>query len=442
MSTIPKHFGLTAREESYMFKELEKIRQEFKKECYQFKHKLAVKPAFVDDQDQEASPRSARAKGKVSWAVQPSSPSTRVQSPERPAAADLQGAPQSTRRGPAKPEPFRPRDFYLRSSAFLRHGPPKAPPAIARQAGTARPALLLRPRSRLKRPHPKSRSERVSKRVFPPTPAHEAPVVDWARTRYRHASSLSSLGSEFDDSGRLRRMRIHTYFLRESTGASRWIRPSSRSVREGSSTSHGSWPPPATRFIPTNIEEIIASLQSEAQLASDQTIKELIQSILGQNYDLTMEGISLMEQMYLRPPQSQIQTPEIKEEKELQETMKEQPITQSIYEELPEAVSSIFQIEQEDLLEWGAIGGEDLTFKSQEVIEITPVEDFSKPLEAHRPTTDVKSGRRSTIKVSSSELLQIRGREVKQTQKSKPVVKSLKPRKPVRSQEDKKLIKK
>lgn len=38
-----------------------------------------------------------------------------------------------------------------------------------------------------------------------------------------------------------------------------------------------------------SIEEIIASLQSEAQLASDQTIKELIQSILGQNSDLTME---------------------------------------------------------------------------------------------------------------------------------------------------------
>ena len=43
------------------------------------------------------------------------------------------------------------------------------------------------------------------------------------------------------------------------------------------------------RAIPKSIEEIIASLQSEAQLASDQTIKELIQSVLGQNYDIKME---------------------------------------------------------------------------------------------------------------------------------------------------------
>lgn len=299
MSTIPKHFGLTAREESYMFKELEKIRQESKKEYHQFKQKLADRPLFgasseddlEDDQDQEARPRSARAKAKVSWAAKPSSSSTRVQSPERPAEADLQGAPQSTRRGPEKPEPFSPRDFYLRSSAFLRYGPPKAPPVIARQAGTARPALLLRPRSRLKRRHPKSRSEPVSKGAFPLRPAHEAPVLGLVRTgyRYRHASSLSSLGSDFDDSGRLRRMRIHTYYLREGMGGSRWVRPSFRNLREGSSTSQGSWPPQATRLFPTSIEEIIASLQSEAQLAADQTIKELIQSILGHNYDLTME---------------------------------------------------------------------------------------------------------------------------------------------------------
>lgn len=34
-----------------------------------------------------------------------------------------------------------------------------------------------------------------------------------------------------------------------------------------------------------------------------------------------------MEQMYLRPAQSQVQTPEITEEKESQETLKERPIT-------------------------------------------------------------------------------------------------------------------
>ncbi|XP_075803800.1 tetratricopeptide repeat protein 6 isoform X1 [Microtus pennsylvanicus] len=450
MSTIPKHFGLTAREESYMFKELEKIRQDSKKEYNQLKQKLAGRPLvdasseddLEDDQDQEARPRSARAKGKVSWAAKLTSSSTRVQSPERPAEADLQGAPQSMRRGPEKPEPFSPRDFYLRSSAFLRYGPLKAPPVIAPQAGTARPAPLMRPRSRLKRQHPKSRSEPVSKGAFPLSPAHEARVLGLVRTRYRyrHASSLSSLSSDFEDSGRLRRMRIHTYYQREGKGSSWWVRPSFKSVREGSSTSQGSWTPQATRVFPTSIEEIIASLQSEAQLAADQTIKELIQSILGHNYDLTMEGISLMEQKYLRQPQSQ--TPQIKEERESQENLKEQPVTQNTYEDLPEAVSSIFQIEREDLFDWGAIGEENLVFKSQEAIEMVPLEDFSKPLEAGRPSFDVKSGRRSTVQVRSPDLLQIRGREVKGSQKRKSVVKSLKPRKTVKSQEDKKLIKK
>lgn len=75
-------------------------------------------------------------------------------------------------------------------------------------------------------------------------------------------------------------------------------------------------------------------------------------------------------------------------------------LQQSIYEELPEAVSSIFQIEQEDLLEWGAMGEENLAFKSEEALDIVQLEGFSKPLESTRPSIDVRSGRRSTLKVS------------------------------------------
>lgn len=65
-------------------------------------------------------------------------------------------------------------------------------------------------------------------------------------------------------------------------------------------------------------------------------------------------------------------------------------------------MSSIFQIEQEDLLEWGALGEENLEFKSQEMLEIVPVEDSSKPLEAGRPTTDRKTRKRSPLKVSKT----------------------------------------
>uniref|UniRef100_A0A8C8TIZ2 Tetratricopeptide repeat domain 6 n=1 Tax=Peromyscus maniculatus bairdii TaxID=230844 RepID=A0A8C8TIZ2_PERMB len=452
MSTIPKHFGLTAREESYMFKELEKVRQETKKECYQFKRKLAARlplrasgpeDAF-EDEDGEARPCSATGS---SGTQRPASslvakPPSKVQSPERPGKADLQGAPQSTRRrGPGKPEPFRPRDFYLRSSAFLRHQAPRAPPAIARQAGTAMPARLLRPRSRHKRRHVKIQGEQVAKRVFPMSPAHEAPGIEAARPRYRQASSLSSLSSETDESGRLRRLRIRTHFLREGMGSVRWFRPLSRAGREMTS---GQASLQMTRAFPTNIEEIVASLQSEAQMASDQTIKELIQSILGQNYDLTKEGISLMEQMYFGSSQVPVQTPELEEEKEFQTTTKERPVTQNIYEEVPEAVSSIFQIEQEDISEWGLLGDENLAFKSQEMLDTVLPEDSTMHLEPGPPTAAAKkTTKRPSLQVRAPEFLHIRGKELKRIQRSRPVVvKPLKRIKSVRSQPEKKIIKK
>lgn len=295
MSTIPKHFGLTAREESYMFKELEKIRQKTKKDCEQFRQRLAARPPMdarsSEDElvhpEEKERPGTARSspvkKVHVSWAAKPSSG---AQSAERPAGADLQGAPHSVRGSPGKPQPFRPRDFYMQSSAFRRHPPFKGAPAIAPQVGTTRPVILLRPRSRRKRLRGKAREAPVAKRVSK-SPARGSPMLDMAPTRYRHASSLSSLSSEVDDSARLRRLRIRTHFQREIM---RWHhKPMSRSGREGSSTSQGTVPLQGGRYMPMNIEEIIASLQSEAQQASDQTIKELIQSILGQNYDIAME---------------------------------------------------------------------------------------------------------------------------------------------------------
>lgn len=291
MSTIPKHFGLTAREESYMFKELEKIRQKTKKDCEQLRQRLAARPSlnadFGDDLDGEKEERpgtegsSQAKKGHVSWEAKPSSG---AQSGERPAAADLQGAPASARGSPGKPPRFRPRDFYMRSSAFRRHPPCKEAPAIAPQVGTARSVFLLRPRSRRKRVRGKAREAPVAKRVSK-SPAHGSPMLDMAPTRYRHPSSLSSLSSEAEENARLRRLRIRTHFQREIV---RWHHKP-RSGREGSSTSQGTGPLQGARYLPMNIEEIIASLQSEAQQASDQTIKELIQSILGQNYDIAME---------------------------------------------------------------------------------------------------------------------------------------------------------
>ncbi|XP_052040667.1 tetratricopeptide repeat protein 6 isoform X1 [Apodemus sylvaticus] len=451
MSTIPKHFGLTAREESFMFKELEKIRQKSKKDCEQFRQRLAARPPLdarssedeLPHPEEKERPGTARSTARsspakkvhVSWAAKPSSG---AQSAERPAAADLQGAPHSAPGSPGKPQPFCPRDFYMRSSAFRRHPPFKGAPAIAPQVGTTRPVILLRPRSRRKRLRGKAREAPVAKRVSK-SPAQGSPMLDMAPTRYRHASSLSSLSSEADDSARLRRLRIRTHFQREIM---RWHhKPMSRSGREGSSTSQGTGPLQGARYVPMNIEEIIASLQSEAQQASDQTIKELIQSILGQNYDIAMEDISLMEQMYLRPSQAQFEAVEMEEERKYQTSIKDRPIVPSIYEELPEAVSSIFQMEQEEAMEWTAIEEDNPAFKSQETLDIVPPEDSSKPLDSALPTSDVKPTRRPTLKVEPKGFMQIRGKEVKPAYKSRPT-KPSKPRVSARSQEDKKLIKK
>ncbi|XP_010833654.1 PREDICTED: putative uncharacterized protein C14orf25 [Bison bison bison] len=241
------------------------------------------------------------------------------------------------RRGALPGRPFRPQDFYLRSSAFLRHRPQK-PPVIA--------------------------------------PSDEG-------------------GTEA--AGRRKRVRINTRFLHEDSGGESREAPGS-----ASKTDHESTPPsdsreatlqapPPVRAIPKSIEEIIASLQSEAQLASDQTIKELIQSVLGQNYDIKMEDISLMGKMYWQ------KSPQMQAEQGPQISIKETQM--NVLEKLPETVSSIFQIEQEDVLEWGTSDAESILFKPQEASEVQSASESSKPLEGAQPIGDSKIAKRISLKV-------------------------------------------
>ncbi|XP_055464683.1 tetratricopeptide repeat protein 6 [Psammomys obesus] len=289
MSTFRKHFGLTAKDESCIFKELEKVRQRtrtIRRRSLWFKQRLDFSPPLSSsseeeppDQDKEERPRSSgrkRSKEKKGRAPWPG-----AQGAKLPATADLQGA----RRRPGKRPPFCPREFYMRSSAYRRFGPFTRLPVIATQAGTARPALLLRHITRIRRPRSKGPVAQVSKRVYFLSPAQESRLLDVVRQRYRQASSLSSLSSEADE-GKSRRLRFHTHYLRQAASWAQWpSRTSSGSPHEGRSTSQIFSPGPITRSLPTSIEEIIASLQSEAQQAADQTIKELIESILGQNYE-------------------------------------------------------------------------------------------------------------------------------------------------------------
>ncbi|XP_069348861.1 tetratricopeptide repeat protein 6 [Eulemur rufifrons] len=312
MSTIPKHFGLKHKEESHMFKELEKVRQETKKDFLRFKQKLASKQA-VD----EGSVHSLRASSPahprcVSYAGPGTSKeSSPAKGLEISSVAILQealggAARPSGRAAPGNTRVFQPRNFYLRSSAFLRHGAQKPPPVIASGVGTAKPAVLLPPPTPRARPtaHGTLESPRpaASRRDLDLARGREAsqeiaPSAGVYKAKESKASSLSSEDSDAEASGRRRRVKISTHLVREGEGSAGKAREAAVSVprgeRESRLLSHaleaaGQTLLPA-RVTPKSIEEIIVSLQSEAQLASDQIIKELIQSVLGQNYDIKME---------------------------------------------------------------------------------------------------------------------------------------------------------
>ncbi|XP_035584032.1 tetratricopeptide repeat protein 6 isoform X3 [Zalophus californianus] len=438
MSTVSKHFRLKYKEESYIFKELGKMRQETKKDLLRFKQKLASKPA-VDEASvcglQAPCPAPPGEKVSATYdGPQKPSRSPRAKGPTTPAAALLQQAPRGAVRpsapsevaAPGKTRPFRPHDFYLRSSAFLRHQPQKKPPVIASRAGTSRPLVPMPPPAARERPGarlgPRSPRPTGPKPVLYPgreraAKRETAALAEARQAKPRKGSSVSSQEGDAESGGRRRRARSHA--LSVSSGSASQRREARGSVSEshpGSIPQGDSWEaaPQAAqpvRVIPTSIEEIIASRQSEAQLASDQTIKELIQSVLGQNYDINMEDISLMGKAYWHKP-SQVQA-----EQGLQINLEEPQM--NVLEELPKAISSIFQLEQEDVLEWGVSEAESTVFKSQETLEARLADESSKPLKDEQPTGDSKAAKWASLQVKSSEFLQIRGKEVKRTQKSK-----------------------
>ncbi|ELK11309.1 hypothetical protein PAL_GLEAN10008476 [Pteropus alecto] len=319
MSTSSKHFGLKYKEELYIFKELEKVRRETKKDFLLFKQKLASKPA-VDEVPvfrlQAPGPAGPGEDRDVSCAG-PQTPSgtPRAIGPATAAAGLLQQAPQVATRSsgpregaaPGKTRPFRPQDFYLRSSAFLRHRPHKKPPVIATRAGTSRPVVLRPPPAPREKPGALwgrwSPRPLGLKRALEPAPApargrdaqpEPTRPAETLKAREGKGSSVSSEDGEAEAALLRRRVRIRTHFLREGAASEpREMGSFSKADREMVQPSDGreaAWQAsPPVRMIPKSIEEIIASLQSEAQLASDQTIKELIQSVLGQNYDIKME---------------------------------------------------------------------------------------------------------------------------------------------------------
>ncbi|XP_012411057.2 tetratricopeptide repeat protein 6 [Trichechus manatus latirostris] len=451
MSLIPKHFGLKYKEESYMLKELEKVRKDTKTEFLRFKQRLAYKPTVGKGLvygPEDFCPSSSGERRRIS-SIGSQKPVgfPPAKGPVTPAVALQQGAPLGSARlpgpsetvSPWKTRPFCPQDFYLRSSAFLRYRLPKKPPVIAPGAGTSRPTILLPPPAPPLKPRVRKVPE-TSRPVLDLTRERDATqgaatLAEVCKAKERKASSTCPESSEAGGLSRRRRVRIRTHVLREdSISETREAARSEVSKTDRDSISQSDAGHLPARVIPTSIEEIIASLQSEAQLAADQTIKELIQSVLGQNYDIKMEDVSLMGKMQWH------KTSHIQSEHGLQINAEEPQ--QSLLEEIPEAVSSIFQLEQEDISEWGASEADSMVFKPQEISEVQPAEESPKFSGDEQPTDDSKAAKRVSVKVSSSEFLQIKGKEVKRMRKSKLEFQQQRPRKSLKSPRDQKLAKK
>nr|XP_027785452.1 tetratricopeptide repeat protein 6 [Marmota flaviventris] len=475
MSTFKKHFGLKSREESLLFKELEKVRQEAIKDLLKFKQKLASN--LTSNEGLDHHPRPARPGEKRSGSFTPrrtlskGSPPAKV--PATAAGVFLQEALQGIAR-PSSPSeafavrktrPFRPQEFYLRSSAFLRYRIQKIPPIITPDVGTSKP-VVLRPlptslgksRARLSPRSPRAAAARRGVDLAEEQEANQeiTQFSEAQRAKDRKTSSISSEDSDWEAGWWRRRVKIRAHFMSQgsvprgseadgSISKAVWESGLLRDVQE---VAQPELLP--TRVIPRTIEEVITSLQSEAQLASDQIIRELIQSILGQNYDIKMEDISLMgklgpktTELEAEAPRAEEETPrteaessQMEAEQELQISVEEPQV--SMFEEPLQDVSSIFQIEQEAIPEWEGSETGSMLFGAQDMSRIQTAEPSSKPLQGRQPPGKSKVHKQ----LKSGQLLQIRGKEVKRKPKSKPRIPAWRLTKSLKYHRDKNLPKK
>ncbi|XP_048654635.1 tetratricopeptide repeat protein 6 [Marmota marmota marmota] len=475
MSTFKKHFGLKSREESLLFKELEKVRQEAKKDLLKFKQKLASN--LTSNEGLDHHPRPARPGEKRSGSFTPrrtlskGSPPAKV--PATAAGVFLQEALQGIAR-PSSPSeafavrktrPFRPQEFYLRSSAFLRYRIQKIPPIITPDVGTSKP-VVLRPlptslgksRARLSPRSPLAAAARRGVDLAEEQEANQeiTQFSEAQRAKDRKTSSISSEDSDWEAGWWRRRVKIRAHFMSQgsvprgseadgSISKAVWESGLLRDVQE---VAQPELLP--TRVIPRTIEEVITSLQSEAQLASDQIIRELIQSILGQNYDIKMEDISLMGKLGPKTTELEAEAPRAEEEtlrteaessqmeaeQELQISVEEPQV--SMFEEPLQDVSSIFQIEQEAIPEWEGSETGSMLFGAQDMSRIQTAEPSSKPLQGRQPPGKSKVHKQ----LKSGQLLQIRGKEVKRKPKSKPRIPAWRLTKSLKYRRDKNLPKK
>ncbi|XP_054988059.1 tetratricopeptide repeat protein 6 [Sorex araneus] len=460
MDSVRKHFGLKHREEEYIFREHEKLRRASKKHSLRVRQELEDRPT-VD--------RGLRGPYAVS---QGSEESVICEPPQKPPSGSLRASrtgarsPRPPGRRPSGRAPpvasFRLREFYMSSSAFHRYQRQLLLPTIAPGAGTSRAMMLASPPARRDRPPapsvaPKSsRSGILKPAVESPfsksskKPELRLPPRDSRLSGTRHSSSLSSIDSDLTATLLQRRVRFHPHLRRRSSSPS-----SGEPGRDAAEGPPRADPEPRVRpsqkpqlaarpagyTMPTMVEDVIASLHSESQLATDRTIKELIWSILGPTYDFAPDlevgerekgGWVLSGQYAFRvrhercwvcvlrdeTPGRCLSSLDITPSFPLDLVQKRKLEQQPVSEELYGVRSSDFQLEPEDAIEWGISDTESL-LKLQETFEIVPVTESSKLLESEQPPSDSKAAKRISLKKESSELLQIRGKEIKHIRRAK-----------------------
>ncbi|XP_078005306.1 tetratricopeptide repeat protein 6 [Phascolarctos cinereus] len=382
MSRVPKHFGLSYDEELKMLKELEKVRKQTRKDFLKFKLGQELKskrsplafstlPRDFNNYSSQSSESSyeAIATDKI---VPPQPCSSALQDTEKQShdpRKKIQGSKllfKESRKttslaGRPRNEPFCPKEFYLKNTAYIyQHG--KEKPVIASLAGTSKQAVLF------KQPAPphKSRYRRVILQRRLPTPQFPLPLEKRggksepsSLPESYHAEEITSketMTSEHEaEKVSLRKRRwvgprregISYSSQSEKKRKKSFISSPSRDVRvleepaievptikeEEPQAEESEKKAPemhlSEREVPRSIEEIIVSLQSERQSAVDKTIKDLIDSILGQNYDIKMEEVSLIRhlkyQEEIEGAEEQEAEEEEEEEKEREKEKKEEP---------------------------------------------------------------------------------------------------------------------
>ncbi|XP_027703248.1 tetratricopeptide repeat protein 6 [Vombatus ursinus] len=342
MSRVPKHFGLSYDEELKMLKELEKVRKQTRKDFLKFKLVQESKskrsplafsalPRDFNNYSSQSSESSyeAIATDKI---VPPEPCSSALQHTEKQShdpRKKIQGSKllfkesrkMTSLAGRPRNQTFCPKEFYLKNTAYMyQHG--KEKPVIASLAGTSKQVVLF------KQPAPphKSRYPRVILRRRLPTPQfplplpkrdgksepssvpnsyHAEEIINKEAMTSDHEAEKSSLrkrrwagprreGISYSSQAEKKRKKsfisspIRDVKVPEEPAIQVQTVKEEEPQAEESEKKVPEMHLPE-REVPRCIEEIIVSLQSERQSAVDKMIKDLIESILGQNYDIKME---------------------------------------------------------------------------------------------------------------------------------------------------------